>query len=220
VEIVEINPDWATRLLATITDPNVALILLMIGVYGLLFEFMNPGAMVPGTVGAIALLIGLYALAALPVDFVGVALILLGLALMVAEAFAPSFGILGIGGIAAFAFGAAIMIDTDVPEFQIDWGVIAALAVFSAGVVAIVARLAIRSRRHRIETGSEEMLGATGEVIDWKGGAGHVFVHSERWSATGPETLAKGAAVTVEGIDGLRLRVTEAAAHTAAPHPE
>jgi membrane-bound serine protease (ClpP class) len=210
IEIAEIEPEWTTKLLATITDPNVALILLMVGVYGLLFEFMNPGALVPGTIGAISLLIGLYALAALPVDFVGVALMLLGLALMVGEAFAPSFGVLGIGGIAAFMFGAAILIDTDVPEFRVDWSVIAALGVFSAGLLVAIARVALRSRRGRIRTGKDELIGARGTVADWQDGTGHVFVHSERWNATGPETLNKGAAVVIEEVDGLCLHVSPA----------
>lgn len=210
IEMVRIEPDWATRVLAIITDPNVALILMMIGIYGLLFEFMNPGALYPGTIGAISLLIGLYALAALPLDAVGAALILLGIALMVAEAFAPSFGILGIGGIAAFGFGAAILVDTDVPEFRVDWSIIAALAVFSAGLIVVIGRLALRSRRSRIETGQEEMIGALGRVIDWNEGTGHVFVRSERWNADGPADLEQGAAIVVEGVDGLRLRVVPA----------
>ena len=206
--LTEIEPDWLDELLAVITNPNVALILMMIGVYGLFFEFMNPGAMVPGTVGAISLLIGLYALAALPVDFVGLALILLGLALMVAEAFAPSFGILGIGGLAAFVFGAAIMFDTDVPQFRINRSIIAAVALFSAGLLIAVARVGIRSLRGRVETGSEELIGARAQVLDWQDGAGHVFVHSERWNAVGPTTLEKGATVTVDSISGLQLGVS------------
>ncbi|MCB2060342.1 MAG: nodulation protein NfeD [Novosphingobium sp.] len=206
--ISQVEPDWLDRLLATITNPNVALILMMIGVYGLFFEFWNPGSFVPGTIGAISLLVALYALAALPVDIAGVALILLGLALMVAEAFAPSFGILGIGGLAAFVFGAVIMFDTDVPQFRIDWSVIAAVALFSAGLLIAVARVGIRSLRRRVETGSEELIGARAKVLDWKSGEGHVFVHSERWNATGPDALEKGATVTVEGISGLQLEVS------------
>ena len=210
IEMVRIEPDWSTRVLAIITDPNVALILMMIGVYGLLFEFMNPGALYPGTIGAISLLVGLYALAALPVDAVGVALILLGIGLMVAEAFAPSFGILGIGGVAAFGIGAAILVDTDVPEFQVDWSIIAAVGVFSAVLIVVVGRLALRSRRGRIETGQEDLVGARGRVMDWGEGTGHVFVRSERWSADGPASLEQGAVVVVESIDGLRVRVAPA----------
>jgi membrane-bound serine protease (ClpP class) len=212
LEILEIEPDWAMRVLGLITNPNVALILMMIGVYGLLFEFMNPGALYPGTIGAISLLMGLYALAALPIDAVGIVLILLGIGLMTAEAFAPSFGILGIGGIAAFVFGAAILIDTDVPEFTVDWSIIAALGVFSAGLIVLTIRLAMQTRSTRIVTGRDELIGAIGEVMDWDRGTGHVFVRSERWNARGPASLLKGAPVIVQDIDGLCLEV--------APDPE
>ncbi len=208
--VAEVEPDWTTELLATITNPNVAMILMMVGIYGLFFEFMNPGSLVPGTIGGISLLVALYGLTALPVDFAGVALIVLGLALMVAEAFAPSFGILGIGGLASFVIGSAIMVDTDVPEFQIDWSIIAALGVFSAVLLFFIARVSIKSFRHPVRSGQEELIGAGGEVSDWKGGKGHVFVHSERWNATGPEALKKGERVVVLGVKGLRLSVAAA----------
>ena len=205
--LTDIQPDWMTQVLATITNPNIALILMMVGVYGLFFEFMNPGAFVPGTLGAISLLLGFYALAVLPVDFVGVALILLGLALMAGEAFAPSFGILGIGGLASFVFGAAMLFDTEVPAFQADWSIIAALAVFSAGLIIAVARLGIRAQRGAVGTGREEMIGARARVLDWNDGAGHVFVRSERWNAVGPSSLQEGDAVAVQGISGLTVEV-------------
>lgn len=203
----EFEATWVTQVLATITNPNIALLLLMIGVYGLIFEFLNPGALVPGTVGAISLLIGLYALAALPVDFAGISLIVLGIGLMVAEAFAPSFGVLGIGGVVAFVFGATIMLDTDVPEFQLDRSFIAALGVFSAVLVIFVARAGIASFRHRIVTGAEELIGASAKVMDWQGGKGHVFVHSERWNARGADNLAAGDEVVVTKMKGLEMTV-------------
>ncbi len=203
-----VEPDWSTRLLATITDPNLALILMMVGVYGLLFEFMTPGSFVPGTIGAISLLAGLYGLAVLPVDFAGFALVLLGLALMVGEAFAPSFGVLGIGGLVAFVLGAGMLFDTDVPAYQVDWSVIAALAIFSAGLLIVVARMGVRSQRGAVETGREEMIGARGSVLDWSDGAGHVFVRSERWNAIGPGSLHQGEHVEVCGIRGLTLEVS------------
>jgi membrane-bound serine protease (ClpP class) len=208
IALAELDPTFIDRVLGTITDPNIALILMMVGIYGLLFEFMNPGSVVPGTVGGISLLVGLYALAALPVDLAGGALILLGMALLVAEAFAPSFGMLGIGGIAAFVLGAAILIDTDVPAFQISWSTIAALAVAGAALVLIAARLGIRSQRMRVETGEQAMIGARGKVLDWDGTAGHVFVRSERWSASGPQGLMQDARIVVDAIDGLQLRVS------------
>ena len=208
LSIREIEPDWMTQFLATITNPNIALLLLMIGVYGLFFEFLNPGAIVPGTVGAIALLIGTYALAILPVDYVGIALIVLGISLMVAEAFAPSFGALGLGGVTAFIFGAAMLFDTDVPAFRVSWSVIAAIGVFSAGFVILVVRLGLRSFRHRIVSGAEELIGARATILDWNCGRGHVFVHSERWNAYGPQNLIAGEAVIVDTVAGLTLAVS------------
>lgn len=207
--IREIEPDWVTQILATISDPNITLILMMIGIYGLLFEFLNPGALVPGTIGAISLLVSLYALAALPVDFVGVVLILLGIGLMVAEAFAPSFGILGIGGLVAFIFGATVLFDTDVPEFQVSLSFVAALGVFGAGLTILVTRAGIRSFRQGVVTGSEELIGSAATVLDWKNGKGHVFVHSERWNAHGPERLEQGDTVIVDRMAGLNLTVSK-----------
>lgn len=207
VTLVRIEPNWRTRFLGAITNPNIALILMLVGIYGLFFEFMNPGALYPGAIGAISLLVGLYALAALPVNIAGIALILLGLALMAGEAFSPSFGVLGISGILSFVFGATILIDTDTPEFSVSWPVIAAFGVASALAIAATGRLAFTARRRGVATGVEEMIGARGEVIDWADGRGHVFVHSERWRATGPAALAGGDRVTVTGVDGLVLTV-------------
>lgn len=208
IAVREVRPGFTNRVLATITDPNIALILMMVGIYGLLFEFMSPGAVIPGTVGAISLVVGLYALSVLPVDLAGVALILLGMALIVAEHFAPSFGTLGIGGIASLVIGATMLMDTDVPAFQIDWAVIAALALAGVGLVAIAARLGLGARRMQVATGQEAVIGAKGRVLDWQDGAGHVFVLSERWSATGPRDIAPGAPVIVDAVEGLRLRVS------------
>ncbi len=205
--IVRIEPDWRTELLAAITNPNVALILMMIGIYGLIFEFMNPGALYPGTVGAICLLTGLYALAALPVDYAGMALIALGVGLMIAEAFAPSFGILGLGGAVAFILGAMILIDTEMPAFEISWPVIAGAAAFSLGFSLVVLRLAWRAQRRKVETGIEQMIGAPGKVLQWSDGQGHVFVHGERWAAAGPDRLEPGSSIRVMRLDGLTLTV-------------
>lgn len=207
VAIVEVEPNWRTRLLSAITNPNVALILMLIGIYGLIFEFMNPGALYPGAIGAVCLLIGLYALAALPVNFAGVALILLGLGLIAGEAFSPSFGIFGIAGTVALAIGAMILIDTDVPQFQIGWPVAAGLAVAMLALVGITARFALASRRARVVSGREELIGTAGHVLDWNRGRGHVFIHGERWRAKGVDQLDAGDAVEVRGIDGLTLTV-------------
>jgi membrane-bound serine protease (ClpP class) len=207
VRLVDTEPNWRTRVLGAITNPNIALILMMIGIYGLLFEFMNPGALYPGVIGGICLLVGLYALAALPVNYAGIALILLGIALMAGEAFAPSFGILGIGGIAAFVLGAAIMVDTDVPQFRVGWPVIAAAALVSLAVMLAVARLALTSHRRKVVSGREQLIGATGNILDWENGRGHVFVHGERWMAEGVRELSTGQPVQVVRLEDLTLTV-------------
>jgi len=207
LSVERIEPDWRTRFLATITNPNVALILMMIGIYGLIFEFMNPGAIFPGTIGAIALLLGLYALAILPIDYAGLGLILLGLGLMIAEAFAPSFGILGIAGVIAFALGAAILVDTEVPAFAVSLPLVAALSVVSLAFMLLVLRMALRNRRLRVATGREQMVGAVADVQDWRGGEGHVFVHGERWRAIGSVSPAPGDKVRIRRVGGLTLEV-------------
>lgn len=203
----DIRPDWRHRLLAAVTNPNIALILMMIGVYGLIFEFMNPGALYPGVIGGISLLIGLYALAVLPVNYAGLALILLGVGLLGAEAFAPSFGILGIGGGAAFLLGGMILIDTEAPGFGVSIPLLIGLAVVSLAFALLVARLALSARRRRIATGREEMLGTVGVVQDWSGARGHVFVHSERWRATSESPLQPGDRVRTTRIEDLTLTV-------------
>ncbi|HET6468450.1 MAG TPA: nodulation protein NfeD [Geminicoccaceae bacterium] len=201
-----LDPDWRTRLLAAITNPNLALILMMIGIYGLIFEFMNPGTLYPGTIGAICLLIGLYALAALPVNYAGLGLIVLGVALMVAEGFAPSFGILGIGGGIALALGAMLLIE-DVPGFELSWAVVAGIVATSIAFSLVVVRLAVTSHRREVVSGREQMIGSTAEVLDWSGRSGHVLVHGERWRAVAPAPLAPGRRVRVARIDGLTLGV-------------
>lgn len=203
----QVEPDWRTRLLAAITNPNVALILMMIGVYGLLFEFMNPSSFLPGTVGAICLLLGLYAFAALPVNYAGLALILLGIGMLVAEAFLFSHGILGTGGIVAFALGAAILIDADVPGFRISWSVIGGVVAASAALILLIVRVALGARRGRVVSGPEEMIGAPATVQDWNGRRGHVFVHGERWAAASDFPLEQGQPVRVTKLLGLTLKV-------------
>jgi len=209
--LVHVLPDWRTRMLAAITNPNVAFLLMMIGVYGLIFEFMNPSSFLPGTLGAICLLTGLYAFAALPVNYAGLALILLGLGMLVGEAFLFSHGILGTGGVVAFVLGASILVDAETPEFRISWSLIGGIAVMSAALIVLIVRTAISSRRRKVVTGVEEMIGAPGTVQDWSGGKGHVFVHGERWSASGDRQLRKGEPVRVTGLSGLTVEVERVA---------
>lgn len=199
--------DWRTRMLAVIAHPNLALILMAIGVYGLLFEAMSPGALVPGVVGAIALLLGLYALSTLPVSVAGLALLALGLGLMVAEAFTASFGILGLGGVVAFVLGAMLFVDTDAPEWQVSLPLVAGLALASAAAAFVVVQAALRTRRQAPAVGTQTMLGETARVLDWTGTEGHVFVHGERWHAVGDAALVPGEPARVLAVDGLTLRV-------------
>lgn len=202
-----IEPDWRNRLLAVLTNPNIALILMAIGFYGLLFEFMNPGALYPGTIGAIALLLGLYSLSALPVNYAGMALMILGVALLVAEAMSPSFGILGIGGTIALILGGTILIDTDLPALQLSRPLLAGLAVVGVVFAVLVGRLALSARTRRPETGAQGMVGAGGLTLDWAGRVGHVRVAGERWQASSEVDLAPGVAVRVVAVDGLTVRV-------------
>ncbi len=200
-------PDWRTRLLGVITDPNIAIILMMIGVYGLIFEFLTPGSVVPGTVGGICLLLGLYALAVLPVSYAGLGLILLGIGLMVAEAHSPSFGVLGAGGALALVLGAAILFDTDTPGLQVSWAMLAGVGIASLGFSLLVARLAFSARRHAVVTGGEQMIGLPGKVDSWSGANGYVIAHGERWQAVSSQTLDAGENVKVVGRNGLTLEV-------------
>jgi membrane-bound serine protease (ClpP class) len=206
VTLEQIKPDWRTELLMVITNPNVALMLVTIGIYGLIFEFLTPGSFFPGTIGAICLLIGLYALAILPVNLAGLGLIILGLALMGAEAFTPS-GVLAVGGAIAFIAGATILIDTDIPAFRTSWPVAGGIALASLGLSLIIIRLALSSHKRPVVTGSEEMTRAQGDVLDWRGLKGHVLAHGERWTATSETPLRKGQHVRVAGIKGVILKV-------------
>jgi membrane-bound serine protease (ClpP class) len=206
-EVVTLTPDWKSRFLAIITDPSVALILMMLGVYGLFFEFSNPGFVLPGVVGAIALLVGLFALNMLPINYAGLALILLGLTFMVAEAFLPSYGSLGVGGIVAFAIGAIMLIDTDVPGFAIPLWIVAALTLLSAAFVFVVARLALRAHRRPVVTGHEELIGSIGVTMEDVQGEGWARVRSEQWRVQSAVPLKRGQNVRVTGRDGLVLTV-------------
>lgn len=204
------DPDWRTRLLAVITNPSVALILMMVGIYGLIMEFSAPGTGGGGVVGAICLLLGLYALQLLPVSYAGVALILLGVACMVLEAFLPSFGILGLGGVAAFIGGAVILMDTEAPGFGIPLALIVALAVVSAATIVATLTLALRARRQRARTGDAELLGqrvAVAGVADDDPCAGWVQVRGERWQVRGAAPLVPGQPVRIRARQGLWLSV-------------
>jgi len=200
--------DWRTKLLATLTDPNVAYLLMLAGIYGLLFEGYNPGAIVPGVVGAICLLLALFAFQVLPVNYAGLALILLGVMLIVAEAFMPSFGALGLGGIAAFVFGSIILLDTDVPGMQIARSLIFGVALVASSFLLLLVYMLMRMRRRPAVSGTESMLGELAEVLEDFNEHGQVFVHGERWSAHTQVPVRKGDRVRVDRINGLLLDVS------------
>jgi membrane-bound serine protease (ClpP class) len=205
--IEQLEPDWRNEMLAVITSPTIAYLLLLIGVYGLILEGYNPGAIVPGVVGAICLLMALYAFQMLPVNYAGLALIVLGIILMIGEVMAPSFGALGIGGIIAMIIGSIILIDTDVPGFAVSRPLIGAIAtVGSLGLMGIIA-VAVKARQRPVVAGREQLLGQTGTAQDSFERDGHVYVHSERWNAITEIPVRKGQAVEVIGVKGLTLRV-------------
>lgn len=208
--VVEFEADWRTRFLSVITDPSLALILMMVGIYGLLFEFSNPGFVLPGVVGGISLLLALFALQMLPINYAGLALILLGVAFLIAEAFLPTFGALGVGGIVAFAFGAVLLIDSDVPGFGIPKSLIALLSASSAAFILVVAGMAAKARRRPIVNpvkGSPALLGAVGELIEFSGGEGWAMIRGEHWKVRGANDLQAGGQVRVTRAQGSALEV-------------
>jgi membrane-bound serine protease (ClpP class) len=205
--VVAFEPDWRTRLLSFITDPTIAYGLLLLGVYAVFFELMSPGAVLPGVVGAVAILIALYALHMLPVNYAGLALIALGIGLMGAEAFFPVYGSLGVGGVVAFVVGSIMLIDTDVPGFGIPLPLIFGIAAASAAFLIGVATFALRSRRRPVVSGRESLIGATAEVLQDFDGEGWARVQGETWRVKSPSPLKAGAQVRVASVEGLVLRV-------------
>ena len=203
----QLEPDWRSEMLAVITSPTIAYLLLLIGIYGLILEGYHPGAILPGVVGAICLLTALYAFQMLPVNYAGLGLIILGIILMIAEVMSPSFGALGFGGIIAMVFGSIILIDSDVPGYTVSRSLIGAIAVAgSLGMMAII-WIAVRARQRPVVSGREELIGAAGVALEDFAGAGHVHVHSERWNAVAESPVRENQAVVVTGLDGLTLKV-------------
>lgn len=206
VENYEIG--WRTRLLGVITNPSVAYILVLLGIYAVLYEFSNPGLVLPGVVGAICILLAMYAFQLLPVNYAGLALILLGIAFMVAEAFVPAFGSLGVGGLISFVIGSIILIDTDVPGFEIPYALIGGIAAASAAFLIFVVGMLVRGRRRPVVTGREELIGAGGVALEDFSGEGWARVHSENWRVRAGAPVRKGQRLRVTAINGLVLDVT------------
>ncbi len=210
--VESVEPGLMTQLLAVISNPNVALILMMVGVYGLFFEFSNPGSIGPGVAGVICLLLGLYALNQLPLNYAGLALIGVGIAFMVAEAFTPTFGVLGFGGLVSFVIGAAMLIDTDVAAYQLSWWVIGTMAVISAAILVVLVGYLWRAQRRPTVDSVSQLVGMKAEVLDWAGAEGYVWAEGERWHARGSPGVSAGDWVRVRALDGLTLVLAPPAA--------
>ena len=203
-----IAPDWRYELLGIITDPNVAYILLMVGIYGIILEFYSPGIGIAAVTGIICLLLGAFALQMLPINYAGLALLIVGIGLLAAEAFSPSFGVFGVGGVIAFVIGSIILMDTDVPAYQISFPIIAAFASISVGVALFAVGAALQSRRVRAATGKESMIGGRAQVIDDFTGDGRVRAFGEVWQAQGgDEVFTKGDRVRIVAVEGVWVTV-------------
>jgi membrane-bound serine protease (ClpP class) len=207
LQIERIEPDWRTRVLAVLTNPNVAYLLMLAGVYGLLLEGYHPGAILPGVVGAISLLLALYAFQILPVNYAGLGLMILGLALMTAEAFAPSFGALGLGGITAFVVGSIILLDTKVPGFQVARALIGGVALTGGLVFLLTTGFLVRSRRQRVVTGPEQLLQETAVALEDFEHTGMVRLHAELWRAHSATPVRQGQRLRVLRVIGLTVEV-------------
>ncbi len=204
--VERLAPDWRTRLLAVITDPNVAYLLMLLGIYGLIFELANPGYVLPGVVGAICLLLALFAFQVLPVNYAGLALMILGIAFMLAEAFVPSFGALGLGGIAAFVIGSVILLDEE-SGLAVSLPLIGGVALASAGFLMGVVAMLVRARRRPLAIGKQRMVGMVGEAIEDLDPEGQVKVGGEIWRARAARPVAAGTRVRVRAVRGLALEV-------------
>jgi len=210
IEIFE--PNWRIKILSAIANPEIVLLLGIIGLYGLMYEGWNPGAIVPGVVGVICLLLAAYALQVLPVNYAGLALIIVGIALMTAEAFAPSFGALGLGGIAAFVFGAIMMFDSDIPGFGISISFVIGLALAAALAIIWLVGYALKLRKRGAVTGAESIVGGIGTAMDDFTGEGKIWLEGEAWAAHSKMPVEKDQHVVVVAMDGLTLNVEPASA--------
>ena len=208
--VIAWTADWHDRILSVITNPSIALILMLIGFYGLFFEFSNPGLVFPGVAGAVCLLLAAYAFHLLPVDYAGLALIIVGIGFMVAEVFLPAYGSLGIGGLIAFVAGALMLIDTGAGGFAIPWLLIAILAVVTLVFVLVVVRMALRARRAPIVSGLTTLIGADGEMLEVSGDTGWANIRGETWRVRTTGDIARGQRVRVVEVDGALPRVSAA----------
>jgi membrane-bound serine protease (ClpP class) len=200
-------PDWRNRVLAVLSNPTIAVALMMIGIYGLFVEFTNPGFGLPGVAGAISLLLALYAFHMLSVNWTGVALLLLGAALMVAEVFIGSFGVLGVGGIVAFVVGGLMLFDPEDIGFGVPLPLLIGVALTGALAIVVIGGMVLKSRQRPVVSGRESLLGTAGTVLAVDSGETWAQVEGERWRVRAEAALAPGDRVRVKGMDGLTLLV-------------
>jgi membrane-bound serine protease (ClpP class) len=205
--LTPVQPDWRSKLLSVITNPQVAYVLMLLGVYGLFFELSNPGALVPGVLGAISLLLALFAFQVLPVNYAGLALILVGLMFMIAEAFVPSFGVLGLGGVVAFVVGSLMLWEETGPGYEVPVGLVIGFALTSVLLLVGLGRMLMRQRRRAVVSGDAQLMGLDAVALQAFTGAGRVRVKGESWEAVSADPVAKGQSVRILGRDGLTLRV-------------
>ena len=205
--LVPVETDWRHELLSIITDPSIAYGLLIIGMYGLILEFYNPGTFLPAVTGIICLLLGAYGLQMLPINYAGLALIIVGFVLIMAEVMTPTYGVLGVGGVAAFIIGSIMLIDSDLPGYQLPWGIIAGFAATTGGIALFVAGAALQARRRKVVTGAQAMIGADAWALEGFQGQGAVRACGEIWQARSAAPLEKGAELRVADVQGLLLVV-------------
>ncbi|NYT85987.1 NfeD family protein [Pollutimonas harenae] len=205
--IERVEPGWRTQILSLLANPQIALILMMVGIYGLFFELMSPGAALPGVAGLICLLLSMYAFQLLPVNWAGVGLIAAGSAMMIAEAFLPSFGVLGVGGIVAFVLGGLFLTDTGMPGFDLSIPFLIGLSLASAGLIIATGILAARMHKRKVVSGQEDMLGIEGTVTSTHAGMSYAEMRGESWRVSSAEALSPGDRVKVVAMNGLILQV-------------
>ena len=195
------------KIIAAIADPNIALVLLVLGALGIYVEFSSPGLIAPGVVGAIMVLLGLSALSVLPINWLGAGLLILAFTLFVLEAKFTSHGILGIGGAVAMVLGAVILVNGPIPEMRVRWSTAIGLALPFSAITLMLLSLVVRARHNKVATGAEGMIGTTGSALTELAPEGKVFVHGEYWDAIALQPVAVGARVRVTAIDRLKLTV-------------
>jgi membrane-bound serine protease (ClpP class) len=209
VVVESVLPDWRMKFLQIITDPTIAYMLFLLGIYGIFFELVNPGFLAPGVIGAVAMVVALYALQLLPINYAGLALIILGLTFIIAESFVPSFGSLGLGGTISFVVGSIMLMDTDLPAYQIAWSAIWAMAAVNIIIFVFLLSMAIKARRKPVQHGTDALVGSTGRTINEVNLEGQAVIRGEIWWVISKKPIEKNKLVRVVDAKGLKLTIEE-----------